>query len=62
MSVLRTDHLSRSFGSLIVTNDVNLSVEEGERHVIIGPYGAGKTRLINQIGGQVRPSAGRILF
>jgi branched-chain amino acid transport system ATP-binding protein len=62
MSVLRTDHLSRSFGSLIATNDINLTVEVGERHVIIGPNGAGKTSLINQIGGQLTPSAGRIFF
>jgi branched-chain amino acid transport system ATP-binding protein len=61
MSMLRTDHLCRSFGSLVVTNDVNLTVEAGERHVIIGPNGAGKTSLINQIGGQLEPSAGRIL-
>ena len=60
MSVLRTDHLSKSFGSLVVTNDVNLMVDEGERHVIIGPNGAGKTSLINQIGGQLEPSGGRI--
>src|SRR3979411_2500665 len=60
MSVLRTERLSRSFGSLVVTNDVDLTVEAGERHVIIGPNGAGKTSLINQIGGQREPSAGRI--
>jgi ABC-type branched-subunit amino acid transport system ATPase component len=59
MILLRTDHLYRSFGSLVVTNDVNLTVEAGERHVIIGPNGAGKTSLINQIGGQLEPSAGR---
>jgi branched-chain amino acid transport system ATP-binding protein len=61
MSMLRTDHLCRSFGSLVVTNDVNLTVEAGERHVIIGPNGAGKTSLINQIGGQLEPGSGRIL-
>jgi branched-chain amino acid transport system ATP-binding protein len=60
VSVLRTDHLCRSFGSLIVTNDVSLTVEAGERHVVIGPNGAGKTSLVNQIGGQLEPSAGRI--
>ena len=60
MSVLRTDHLSRSFGNLVVTNDVNLTVEAGERHVIIGPNGAGKTSLVNQIGGQLAPSSGQI--
>ncbi|HXP30324.1 MAG TPA: ABC transporter ATP-binding protein [Stellaceae bacterium] len=60
MSVLRTERLCRSFGNLIVTSDVNLTVEDGERHVIIGPNGAGKTSLINQIGGQLAPSSGRI--
>ena len=61
MSGLRTENLHHAFGQLIVTNNVNLTVEEGERHVIIGPNGAGKTSLINQIGGQLRPRSGRIL-
>jgi branched-chain amino acid transport system ATP-binding protein len=60
MSVLRTERLRRAFGSLVVTNNVDLTVEAGERHVIIGPNGAGKTSLINQIGGQLAPSGGRI--
>jgi branched-chain amino acid transport system ATP-binding protein len=62
MTLLRTVSLSRSFGSLVVTNNVNLSIEAGERHVIIGPNGAGKTSFVNQIGGQLRPSSGRILL
>ncbi len=62
MSLLRTDRLYRSFGSLVVTNNINLSIAPGERHVIIGPNGAGKTSLINQIGGQLPPTAGRILL
>jgi branched-chain amino acid transport system ATP-binding protein len=62
MTVLRTVDLSRSFGNLVVTNHVNLSIAAGERHVIIGPNGARKTSLINQIGGQLRPSAGRIFL
>jgi branched-chain amino acid transport system ATP-binding protein len=62
VSVLRTEHLCRSFGNLVVTNDVNLTVEPGQRHVIIGPNGAGKTSLINQIGGQLPPSSGQIFF
>jgi len=60
MTLLRIEHLRRAFGSLVVTNDVNLTVAEGERHVVIGPNGAGKTSLINQIGGQLAPSAGSI--
>jgi branched-chain amino acid transport system ATP-binding protein len=62
MNVLRIDHLSKSFGSLSVTDDVMLTIDEGERHVIIGPNGAGKTSLINQIGGQIRPDSGHILL
>ena len=62
VNVLRIDHLHRAFGSLIVTDDLNLTVAEGERHVIIGPNGAGKTSLINQIGGQLEPASGRIFL
>jgi branched-chain amino acid transport system ATP-binding protein len=62
MTVLRTVDLCRSFGSLVVTNNVNISIAPGERHVIIGPNGAGKTSFVNQIGGQLRPSSGRILL
>jgi branched-chain amino acid transport system ATP-binding protein len=61
MNVLRIENLRRSFGSLIVTNRVNLDIAAGERHAVIGPNGAGKTSLVNQIGGQLRPSGGRIL-
>jgi branched-chain amino acid transport system ATP-binding protein len=62
MRLLRIVKLSRSFGSLVVTNNVNLGIEAGERHVIIGPNGAGKTSLVNQIGGQLRPSSGGIFL
>lgn len=62
MTLLSIDHLTCAFGKLVVTDDLSLSIGEGERHVIIGPNGAGKTSLTNQIGGQLRPSAGRILL
>jgi len=60
--VLRLEGLRKSFGSLIVTDDVTLDVMPGEMHAIIGPNGAGKTTLINQISGLIAPDAGRILF
>jgi branched-chain amino acid transport system ATP-binding protein len=62
VTALRIEALQRAFGNLVVTNNVDLTVEDGERHVIIGPNGAGKTSLINQIGGQLAPGGGRILF
>jgi branched-chain amino acid transport system ATP-binding protein len=62
MNVLDIEHLNCAFGSLVVTDDVSLSIGEGERHVIIGPNGAGKTSLINQIGGQLKSKSGRIVL
>jgi branched-chain amino acid transport system ATP-binding protein len=62
MNILRIDRLNKSFGSLTVTDDVSLAVGEGERRVIIGPNGAGKTSLINQVGGQLKPTSGRVLL
>ncbi len=62
MNVLRLERLNKSFGSLVVTDDVDLAIAAGERHVIIGPNGAGKTSLVNLIGGQLQPSSGRILL
>jgi branched-chain amino acid transport system ATP-binding protein len=60
--VLRLEGLRKSFGSLIVTDDVTLEVMPGELHAIIGPNGAGKTTLINQISGFTAADEGRIVF
>jgi branched-chain amino acid transport system ATP-binding protein len=62
MSLLRIEHLNKSYGSLAVTRDINLAIEEGERHVSIGPNGAGKTTLIHQIGGQLSSDSGSIFI
>jgi branched-chain amino acid transport system ATP-binding protein len=60
--VLRTERLVKSFGALTAVNDVALTVEAGALHSVIGPNGAGKTTLFNLLTGQLRPTAGRILF
>ncbi len=60
--VLRLAALRKSFGNVVVTDDVTLDVLPRELHALIGPNGAGKTSLINQISGLVAPDAGRILF
>jgi branched-chain amino acid transport system ATP-binding protein len=60
MSVLAVNNLSKSFGGLRVTNNVNLNVAQGERRLIIGPNGAGKTTLFNLITGELSPDAGSV--
>ena len=60
MTALEITGLSKSFGGLSVTRNVNLAVAAGERRLIIGPNGAGKTTLFNLITGELAPDAGRI--
>jgi branched-chain amino acid transport system ATP-binding protein len=60
MTALAVKSLSKSFGGLRVTANVNLKVEPGERRLIIGPNGAGKTTLFNLITGELLPDSGSI--
>ena len=60
--LLRLDKVSKSFGGLVVTDDLSLDIMPRELHAVIGPNGAGKTTLINQISGLLRPDAGSIVF
>ena len=62
MNILETKALYHDFKGLQVLFDVNLEVEEGERHAIIGPNGAGKTTLFNVITGTYQPSEGQVFF
>src|SRR5947208_16322489 len=61
-ALLRTEQLSRSYGSLLAVDRVDLTVREGELRSIIGPNGAGMTTLFRLISGEVAPTAGRIWF
>jgi branched-chain amino acid transport system ATP-binding protein len=59
-SALEISHLTKSFGGLVATQDVSLTIRPGERRLIIGPNGAGKTTLFNQITGDLPSTAGQI--
>jgi ABC-type branched-subunit amino acid transport system ATPase component len=59
-AALSTHGLHKKFGSLVVAQDITISVPQGARYALIGPNGAGKTTLINLITGMLRPDAGRI--
>ena len=61
-AVLHLEKLHKSFGALVVTDELTFDVMPRELHAVIGPNGAGKTTLINQISGLVAPDAGTILF
>ena len=59
---LSTRGLDKSFGSLVVANDIEISLPQGERYALIGPNGAGKTTLINLMTGMLQPDSGQILL
>ncbi|MEP1535688.1 MAG: ABC transporter ATP-binding protein [Paracoccaceae bacterium] len=61
-ALLHVDQVSKSFGALRATDNVDLELRRGEIHALIGPNGAGKSTLIKQIAGGLRPDAGRIMF
>jgi branched-chain amino acid transport system ATP-binding protein len=60
--LLEVAGLKKSFGSIVVAENLDLSIAPGEAVGIIGPNGAGKTTLFNLIAGGLSPSAGRIRF
>ena len=60
--MLSTKNLNKSFGSLVVAQDIALELPQGRRYALIGPNGAGKTTLMNLITGMLRPDAGQIFL
>lgn len=61
-ALLSVQGLCKSYGALKVTQDVSLTVPEGQLHAIIGSNGAGKTTLISQLSGQLRPDSGQVVY
>jgi branched-chain amino acid transport system ATP-binding protein len=52
--------VSKSFGGLRVLDGVDLTVEAGAVHALIGPNGSGKTTLLNCVSGILALDAGRM--
>src|SRR5512134_2216886 len=61
-ALLRTERLTRAFGSLLAVDRVDVAIHKGELRSIIGPNGAGKTTFFRLISGEMTPSSGRIWF
>ena len=62
MSLLALHAVSKSYGALKVTDNISLSVAQGETLGLLGPNGAGKTTLFNLISGDTKVDAGRVVF
>jgi len=62
MPLVELHNAHKAFGSLVVTDDLSMHLDEGEALGVIGPNGAGKTTLFNLISGGLSPDKGRVDF
>ena len=56
--VIRTDGLTKRFGSNIAVNDLTMEVRSGHVYGLLGPNGSGKTTTMGMLLGVLRPTAG----
>ncbi len=56
--MIRTEQLSKQFGTLTAVDKLDLDIPQGEFFAFLGPNGAGKTTTIRMLAGLLRPSAG----
>jgi ribose transport system ATP-binding protein len=58
--ILSVHNLAKRYGGVIALEDMNLRVERGVIHAIVGENGAGKSTLMKALAGVVRPDGGVI--
>ena len=60
--MLSAINLTKKFGDLLVLDDITETINEGERVVIVGPSGGGKSTFLRCLNCLEDPTAGKILF
>ncbi|WP_455616210.1 ABC transporter ATP-binding protein [Eisenbergiella sp.] len=55
-------HITKSFGSSTILDDMSLYIRENEFLTLLGPSGCGKTTTLRIIGGFETPDKGQVLF
>ena len=59
---LKMEHITKRFPGVLASDDISISVGEGEVLALVGENGAGKTTLMNILMGLYQPDEGRILI
>ena len=59
-SVIRAEHVTKSFGDRAVVKDFSLRIQRGDRIGVVGSNGAGKTTLLKLLTGELEPDSGKI--
>ena len=58
--MIRTEAVTKRYGSILAVDAVDLDVREGDRYGLLGPNGSGKTTLVRMLLGLVFATSGRI--
>ncbi|MHA1474537.1 MAG: ATP-binding cassette domain-containing protein, partial [Promethearchaeota archaeon] len=59
---IRLENVSFKKDNVQILSNINLTIEDQEYLIIVGPTGAGKTSLIGLISGLYKPTSGKIFF
>ncbi|WP_264563596.1 ABC transporter ATP-binding protein [Flavobacterium sp. N3904] len=62
MSKLELKGISKSYGSALIVNNLDLEIQDGEFLTILGPSGCGKTTTLRMIAGFETPDNGQVLL
>ena len=60
--LMRLEQISKTFGRVAALRGVDLDIERGRVHGLLGANGAGKSTLIKILAGNLVPTGGRILW
>jgi len=60
--MLSVNDLRKSFGELLVLDNVSFELKKGEAFAVIGPSGGGKSTLLRVLNGLEKPDGGTIIF
>ena len=62
MSLLKLDHISKSFGKVQALSDVSFDINDNEIVGLVGDNGSGKTTLVKIIAGYYQPDSGNLFW
>jgi ABC-type uncharacterized transport system ATPase subunit len=62
MSFLRMEKITKTFPGVLANDQVDLSVDHGNIHALLGENGSGKTTLMNSLYGIYKPDGGKIFL
>lgn len=60
--MIKAENITKSFGNLQVLKGINLEVEQGKIHSVVGASGAGKTTLLQILGTLSKPDSGNVMY